>query len=83
MRWRKPSAPRLDPDQARRQGDITRTAFLHLGRDAAIAFLNAPHSGLGGRPLDLATASDLGRNSVEDEIDRIATGAKQARRDRP
>jgi uncharacterized protein (DUF2384 family) len=71
MRFRKASAQRLPPDDARRQGEITRLAFLLLGREAAIAFLNTAHPGLGGRPLDLAIASDEGRNSVEAEIGRM------------
>ena len=60
---------------AKRQGEITQTAFLLLGREAAIEFLNSEHSGLGGRPLDVATASDEGRNSVEAEIGRLAYAA--------
>lgn len=72
MRFRRSNAPRLAPDHARRQGEITRLAFLVLGRETAIAFLNTAHTGLGGRPLDLATASDVGRNSVEAEIGRLA-----------
>lgn len=72
MRFRRTNAQRLPPADARRQGEITQLAFLVLGRDAAIAFLNTEHAGLGGRPLDLAIASDEGRNSVEAEIGRLA-----------
>jgi uncharacterized protein (DUF2384 family) len=72
MRFRKTNAQRLPPADARRQGEITQLAFLLLGREAAIAFLNTAHAGLGGRPLDLAIASDEGRNSVEAEIGRMA-----------
>ena len=72
MRFRKANAQRLPPADARRQGEITQLAFLLLGRDAAIAFLNTAHAGLGGRPLDLAIASDEGRNSVEAELGRLA-----------
>jgi len=71
MRFRKTNAQRLPPADARRQGEITQLAFLLLGREAAIAFLNTAHAGLGGRPLDLAIASDEGRNSVEAEIGRL------------
>lgn len=71
MRFRKSQTERLAPDLARRQGEITRLAFLLLGREAAIAFLNTAHAELGGRPLDLATASDAGRNSVEAELGRL------------
>lgn len=66
------STPRLDPANAARQGYITRLAFELLGKDQAIAFLNTEHPGLGGRPLDLATGSDQGRNDVEAELGRRA-----------
>ena len=72
MRFRKANAHRLPPADARRQGEITQLAFLLLGRDAAIEFLNTAHAGLGARPLDLAIASDEGRNSVEAELGRLA-----------
>jgi hypothetical protein len=72
MHFRKANGPRLEPGQARRQGEITRLAFLLLGREAAIAFLNTANAELAGRPLDLATASDDGRNRVEAAIGRLA-----------
>ena len=72
MSWSRGNRPRLAEDEARRQGEITQLAFLLLGREAAMAFLNSAHAGLGGRPLDLAIASDQGRNNVEAEIGRIA-----------
>ena len=75
MRFRKAHTQRLPPADAKRQGEITQIAFLLLGREAAIAFLNTAHAGLGGRPLDLAIASDAGRNSVEAEIGRLAYAA--------
>jgi uncharacterized protein (DUF2384 family) len=78
MRFRKANATRLAPELAKRQGEITRLAFLLLGRDAAIEFLNTAHAGLGGRPLDLATASDAGRNSVEAEIGRLVYASPPA-----
>jgi len=78
MRFRKANAQRLAPDHARRQGEITQLAFLLLGREQAIAFLNTAHAGLGGRPLDLATGSDAGRNSVEAEIGRLAYASPAA-----
>jgi uncharacterized protein (DUF2384 family) len=67
---RRPKTPALPRDQAVRQGEITRLAFLVLGRERAIAFLNSDHPTLGGRPLDLATGSDAGRDSVETELGR-------------
>ena len=80
MRFRRANAQRLAPADARRQGEITRLAFLLLGRDAAIAFLNTAHAGLGGRPLDLAIASDEGRNSVEAELGRLVYVSSEAAR---
>jgi len=58
-------------DQAARQGEITRLAFLLLGRERAIEFLNTDHTTLGGRPLALATASAEGHASVEAELGRM------------
>ena len=78
MRFRRSSAPRLEPEQARRQGEITQLAFLLMGRDAAIAFLNTDNAELHGRPLDLATASDEGRNRVEAVIGRLTYAAPGA-----
>jgi len=75
MSWGRRKRPHLPADQARRQGEITNLAFLLLGRETAIGFLNTPHDELGGRPLDLATASDEGRNSVEAELGRVAYAA--------
>jgi uncharacterized protein (DUF2384 family) len=80
MHFRKAQAPRLERDEARRQGEITRLAFVTLGREAAIAFLNTANAELDGRPLDLATASDDGRNRVEAAIGRLAYAAPGALR---
>lgn len=73
MRFRRSSTPKLDPDGARRQGEITRLAFLLLGRDRAIEFLNSENAELGARPLDLAIASADGRDSVEAVLGRLTT----------
>ena len=75
--WGTKHRPHLAKDQAKRQGD-TRLAFLLLGREAAIAFLNTEHAVLGGRPLDVATADDEGRNCVEAEIGRMAYAEPRA-----
>jgi hypothetical protein len=62
--FRKRGTP-LALDQARRQGDISQLAFLTMGgRDPAIAFLNGQDAALGGRPLDIATASAEGYAQV-------------------
>lgn len=71
MRFRKSRAPGIPADAAQRQGDISRLAFLLLGRERAISFLNDEHPGLGGRPLDLAIASDAGCAGVEAELARL------------
>lgn len=68
---RRPKTPAIPREQAVRQGDITRLAFLLLGRDEAIAFLNTDHEALGGRPLALATESAEGRAAVEAELGRL------------
>lgn len=64
--WRRRTRTNPIPkDQAVRQGDITSLAFLSLGKDGAIAFLNTEHAGLGGRPLDVAMASKAGEEKVQ------------------
>lgn len=53
-------------DQSRRQAELVQMAWRHF-RDAApmIAFLNAHHKELEGRPLTLAIESDDGLARVE------------------
>jgi uncharacterized protein (DUF2384 family) len=70
MQFRKrATAPRLAPDQAARQGRVSRLAFEALRRpDAVIAFLNTHDDALGGRPIDLAVASEDGLLRVESAI---------------
>ncbi|NJR77577.1 hypothetical protein [Sphingomonas corticis] len=60
--------PRLPHDAAAREGRIVRFAIGHLGHARALAFLNADHAGLAGRPLAIGTASDAGRAAVEDAV---------------
>ena len=71
MRFRRTNGERLPAEDARRQGHITTLAFLVLGREAAIAFLNAENATLGARPLDLAIASNEGCARVEAELGRL------------
>ena len=60
------TTPRLAPDQAERQGRVSRLAFERLRQPATvIAFLNTHDNRLGGRPIDLAIASPEGLLSVE------------------
>lgn len=67
---------RLSQDAAARQGRVTHLAWTLLGgRDNAVAFLNTHDSTLGGRPLDLAVASEAGCAAVEQAIaERAAQG---------
>src|SRR3546814_9655585 len=44
--FRRSTEARLLPDQVGRQGQITHLAFRLLGREKAIAFLNAHHASL-------------------------------------
>jgi uncharacterized protein (DUF2384 family) len=77
--FRKASA-KLPQDEGARQGRVVRSAQIALGTTEAVrAFLNSHHDGLGGRPLDIATASDAGLAAVEAAMaqagrDRAAAG---------
>jgi len=63
------TAPRLAPDAQVRQGRAVRAAQAALGTtDAVRDFLNGDNPGLGGRPLDLAVASEAGLLKVEAAI---------------
>lgn len=71
--WRgRSKAVPLPAGQAARQGDITRQAFLLLGKEDAIAFLNTENPALGGRPIALATESAAGHAVVRDELQRLS-----------
>lgn len=73
--WRRRAKSTPIPrDQAARQGDITRMAFISLGKDAAIAFLNTEQAELGGRPLAIATASEAGAVRVRAVLDGWGAG---------
>ncbi len=67
------SGPRLSAEAAERQGRVTQLAWKLLGgREGAMAFLNAHDEALGGRPLDLAVASEEACSAVERAITRLA-----------
>jgi uncharacterized protein (DUF2384 family) len=71
---RKHRGPVLSREQGVRQGRVVRAAHAALPSSEAVrAFLNSHHSGLRGRPLDLAVASEAGLLAVESEI--FAAGA--------
>jgi Protein of unknown function (DUF2384). len=72
--FRRSNSPKLAVDAASRQGQVTKLAFERLGgKDAAIAYLNLESDRLGGRPLDLATASAEGLAQVERDLAHMAS----------
>jgi hypothetical protein len=63
------SGPVLSPDEFARQGHAVRAATAAFTDSGAVrGFLNSHHSGLGGRPLDLAVASAAGLAAVQTAI---------------
>jgi len=60
--------PKLSPEAQQRQGRVSTDAFLALGRDEALRFLNTPDAALGGRPLEVATDSAEGLTKVRQAI---------------
>ena len=63
------SGPSLSPDELARQGHAVRAAAAALPDAASVRlFLNSHHSGLSGRPLDLAVASAAGLEAVQAAI---------------
>jgi hypothetical protein len=60
------SGVKLTPRAAERQGLVVKLALNSFAAPGtATAFLNSVHDGLGGRPIDLAVASDEGLLAVE------------------
>ena len=75
-KFRPRDAPRLTPEQAKRQGTAARLAWERLPEPgAAIAFLNEFQAALGGRPIDLAVGSDDGLVAVERALTALRPGA--------
>jgi uncharacterized protein (DUF2384 family) len=69
FRRRPARVPALSPEEGRRQGSAVRAAQAALGKvDDVRAFLNSHHESLGGRPIDIAIASDAGLIAVEAAI---------------
>ena len=65
----RPSRPPMPRPAAARQARVMALAWTALGtREGVMAFLNAAHPALGGRPLDLAIASDAGLADVEQAL---------------
>lgn len=65
----------LDADETRRRGLAVRMASVaHATNAEAVAYLNGHDDGLGGRPLDVATASDAGLAAVEAALERRDRG---------
>lgn len=76
--FRRANTPKLTPEAAARQGTVTRLALEVLGKDEAIAYLNLASARLGGRPLDLATASADGLRQIQQDLAVIRTGSLNA-----
>lgn len=76
-------ASTMSKDEAAREGRIIRLAMDHLGVTAAREFLNTPDPQLGGRPLQLATASRAGADAVERAVLENAASIKMTAEDRP
>lgn len=76
--FRRANTARLTPEAAARQGAVTRLALDVLGKDEAIAYLNLISARLGGRPLDLATASTDGLRQIQQDLAAIRSGSLNA-----
>jgi uncharacterized protein (DUF2384 family) len=71
-------APVLSREESVRQGKVVRSAQAALGSVEAVrAFLNNHHEALGGRPIDIALASDAGLVAVEAAIPAADKGGVQ------
>lgn len=74
------NAPRLERDEARRQGEIVTLAFTLLGgKEAAMAFLNVTSKDLKARPIDLAINSELGFMRVETLLRKLGQRPGEAK----
>lgn len=70
------NAPRLTREEMVRQGRIVNVAQAALADIVSVrTFLNSHHDGLGGRPIDLAVASDAGLLAAEAAVARHASSA--------
>lgn len=80
MRYRPPKRyageTPLDAEETRRRGLVVRLASeAHASSQDALTFLNQPNARLGGRPLDIATASEAGFTAVRAELETRAPDA--------
>jgi len=67
--FKRRSPTRLSGEESDRQSRAVRSAQAALGSVEAVrAFLNTHHERLGGRPIDLATASEQGLAAVESAL---------------
>jgi uncharacterized protein (DUF2384 family) len=68
-------AATLSREQSVRQGKVVGLAQAALGSVEAVRdFLNNDHEGLGGRPIDIAVASDAGLLAVAAAIPSAGSG---------
>ena len=69
-------APALSREESVRQGKAVRAAQAALGSVEAVrAFLNSRNEALGGRPIDIAVASEAGLIAVETAISMEEKGS--------
>ena len=83
FRRKRKQGPVLSPDEGKRQGRAVRAAQALGDVEAVRAFLNFPNEALGGRPIDLAVASEAGMVAVQAAIDAECArraGERQNRR---
>ena len=74
--FRRHDAPRLSPEQKRRQDVVLSCAWRHFGAPGpVIAFLNARNDQLKGHPLHLALESDEGLLRVERVLETMTLQA--------
>jgi len=66
-RRRKPKT-RIDKDVAQRQGSLSTIAFLTLGKEGALAFLNTDNREVGGKPIEIGSNSAEGAARVREVL---------------
>ena len=83
FRKRAPQGRALSPDEGKRQSRAVRSAQAALGSVEDVrAFLNGHDQGLGGRPIDIAIASDAGLAAVEAALAKAEARTSVAGNDR-
>lgn len=63
---------RIDKDVAQRQGSLSTIAFLTLGKEGALAFLNTDNREVGGKPIEIGSNSAEGAARVREVLRGMA-----------